>query len=275
MMVLKMVLKIIYYIGIAACGIQGAEKSKKIYFNVLYILTCALLTAFSGGFTRDTAVLYTYPVVFTLECLPDITVALLSAITFHVHEYKRKQIMLFAIIADAVGLAQFITIGVDKAVDMGASDIIAFISGITTALGGSIVSSLFCGDSIKKILSSNLIYRIHTIIGAFIYISLLNNGVAQLTAQMTVVLYTGVFATSCNSIVRIATKKYISRTLRVLQQSNSRYSDIQQQMSEYCFKKPFFCQAQGFNTYKYFYCNLCFSNSKKVLMYHRIRQMYR
>ena len=204
----------VYYIGIAACGIQGAEKSK--FQSPERILIASFLAAFGGGLIRDILLLNTHPVVFTLNCIPDISIALLSGYLYSKISNQRL-VKWVSIFADAAGLGQFISIGVDKANNMGGNDIIAFICGITTALGGGILSSIFCGVSIRKIISTNIIYRVWTLWGTVIYIFLLNSGEQHSFAQLIIVVYTIITITASNQEAMRAMKYIRSKQLDIRQ----------------------------------------------------------
>lgn len=163
------VLTIIYFAGIASCGIQGAEKyTQYMQRNNIALLLCAFLSSFAGGLIRNAIILQVYPVALTIDCLPDIIMALFAAVLY-VNSKENKLIKWFSTCADSAGLAQFISIGVNKAYIITDEKLTQFICGVITALGGSIISSLFCGDSLTKILSKNLFYRLITVIGTILW----------------------------------------------------------------------------------------------------------
>lgn len=213
-----MLLLMIYYAGIASCGMQGAVKAQT--GPCIKSLMSSFIAAFGGGLIRDLVLLRTYPAAFTLSCVPDILIALFSGIIY-TSMRTQKVLARFSIIADAAALGQFISIGVDKAVNMDANSIVAFFCGVITALGGGILSSLCCGISPRTVLSSNIAYRCWTIGGTFIYMSLINLGLTRLAAQTIIVIYTLITTIVCNPSVNAIIKKYIVRTTLTIQQIGS------------------------------------------------------
>lgn len=200
----------VYYAGISSCGIQGAEKAASYTPFTQNILICAFLTGFGGGLIRDLILLHRYPVAFTLECLPDITVALVSAMIYtywNKNHLSLKSIKWFSIFADAAGLARYIAIGVNAAQSLESNNIMAILCGISTALGGGILSSLFCGIPLKTILKASPFYRLITILNTVMYIHWLNNGFNSLAAQSALILYTFIGVLACNREVRNSIKR--------------------------------------------------------------------
>ena len=192
-------LSIIYYFGIFACGIQGSQKSYK--HHIFLCFPASFLASLGGGLCRDLFILLVFPVAFTKSSLPEITIAICSSFFYRIYQQKyaiQNILKPFITLTDALGLGTFIAIGVDKALDSGTSPIIALCSGIITALGGGILSSLLCGQSICKILSTNISYRIITILGAIIYIYSLTNGINKEIAQYGLILYTLTFVMVTN-----------------------------------------------------------------------------
>ncbi len=156
----------IYYIGILACALQGAEKAaakaKFFVFAIVYI------SSMGGGLLRDLVVFRTTPVAFTLECIPE---AILCVLAIHVFNRMKYHPLLSILveICDAAGVGCFIVIGVDRAISCGVNRYLVLLSGLLTALGGGITSSLICGVNIKKIISKGNQYRLIVAIGDLAY----------------------------------------------------------------------------------------------------------
>lgn len=184
-------LKMAYYFAIVACGMMGAKKSfQKSEF--LY-LPASFLAALGGGMFRDLLVLHVFPAAFTTDCIPDITVALCSGIAYHMLSQKRALQNFFEdfiVLADALGLGTFVFMGIDRSYAFGASPFTAFCCGIITALGGGVLSSLLCGQSIHNVLTVDITYRLITCSSAFLYTYFRAKDINQITAQYIIVLYT-------------------------------------------------------------------------------------
>lgn len=194
----------IYFLGIASCGMQGAEKMIRQSSRTSLVMLCAGMNSFGGGFIRDVFLLFVFPVVFTRECVPDITVSMV-AVLFYLDARRncltQKAVMWFVVIADAAGLGTFIAIGVDKAFDLGGGMLTAVISGILTSQGGGIMAAVFCGVPLLKVLSINIAYRLIAIGGVLLY-SCWTSSVADRTfAHYAVILYTTVGALACDHMV--------------------------------------------------------------------------
>ena len=202
-------LSIIYYFGIFACGIQGSQKSYK--HHMLLCFHTSFLASLGGGLCRDLFILLVFPVAFTKSSLPEITIVICSIFFYRICQQKhaiQNILKPFVTLTDALGLGTFIAIGIDHALDSGTSPIIALCSGIITALGGGILSSLLCGQSIYKILTTNISYRIITILGAIIYIYSLVNGIDKTVAQYGLILYTLTFVMITNYNLKTILIKY-------------------------------------------------------------------
>ncbi len=260
-------LNLVYYMGILACGIQGARKAIGQHYDILHVLFCALLASFAGGFLRDTIVLCTYPAIFELESMLDILLALCSALVYE--KTKHKNFLLsFSILADSIGLSQFIVRGVDRAISINASSFIVFSSGIVTALGGGTISSLYTCKSIEEIIFSSLPYWFVTSGGTFIYTFLWSIGAEPVYSQIILLAYTTATATLCNANGRHLIQCYIQKTIC-------------------CLKQRFNCQSNIYITpfYRWHFLyrlhdeqqdsyNMQYYSSKKIVyMFRRIRQM--
>lgn len=99
---------------------------------------------------------------------------------------------------DALTLATFIVIGVDKALSLGRCASIAFFSGVITAVGGGIWSSILSGTNVAKVLRANPLYRTVTALNTLLYIALLKSGLNHDVAQYILVActFTAILATN-------------------------------------------------------------------------------
>ena len=268
------VLAAIYYLGISSCGMQGATKATTTSSKSINIMLCAFLTAFGGGLIRDVVLINTYPIAFTYECLPDITVAIISSIiyVYFMRNKKANNLLNFFIIyTDAAGLGQFISIGVDKALEFGLVNLTVFLSGITTAFGGGILSSLFCGLSIYEIMLSNMDYRFWIIIATILYMKLIENNLNRLLAQILLVLFMFTIMPLCNRSIRTACKFCIIRLVRYYKPTIYASSNINWIIKIYILrnqKYPFY-KFNNNNISKYVH----YQTRSRALLFHRIMQV--
>lgn len=146
-----MIISLIYYVGIASCTAQGAEKGKcKNCIPVLHYIA----NAFGGSFVRDAIFLRVYPWVLTLSALPDLVLVSIigSLYTYYFHKCKANKLwynvaMHFVTITDTFGLGSFICIGMDKAFIYCDNAFAIIVCGYVTAIGGGILAS---GKSLTK-----------------------------------------------------------------------------------------------------------------------------
>ncbi len=272
-----LILKIIYYLGLASCGMQGIQKSyKKTHSNTLiqhlrnYI--SSFLSAFGGGVIRDGLMLRTHPAVFTKDALQDLLITLGSALFYSKILYKKRCIELLIILTDAIGLAQFITIGVDRALLFKENYAFAVLCGVITSLGGGILSSVFTGESIKKIIQSNFIYRLIDIVGAIIYVILLIKDIDQTISQVVVVFYTLFLIIICNNLIHELLKRVFIKTVCITLKSNTytNWDYLNFKFKSYICSKQFYCNLPNLPVLLMRFPIIC---RQRTFLYHRIRQM--
>lgn len=184
---------VIYLLGLASCGWQGAEKAKQVTPCIVPPLLVSFFAAFGGGIIRDLFILHQFPVIFSKDSIPEITIALFGAATYSIASTRPRLfrfVRQFSVITDACGLGSFIVIGANNAIAAGAASLTVVLCAIVTSLGGGILSSLLCD---LPALKSNISYRCITIIGALMYVW----GIGSRTekAQYYIVLFT------CTSIL--------------------------------------------------------------------------
>lgn len=208
-------LSIIYYFGITSCGIQGSEKSRQ--KNTFFCFPASFLASLGGGMFRDLFILSVFPVALTKKCTLDIAIALCAGVFYRILSQKHllpHTFNYFVTITDSLGLGTFIAIGINRALDLGYSQDIAFYCGVITALGGGILSSLFCGRSIHEILTTDMVYQIITVMGAFFYLYCLANNVNRTTAQYWLILYTFSFVPISNCDSKVISIRHLKSMLQ-------------------------------------------------------------
>jgi len=165
------IISLIYYIGIASCAAQGAEKGK---YEKRIPLLHYIANAFGGGFLRD-VILNVHPWLLTSSALPDLAlvviVGFLYTHSFSIFETNKKtyyKVMQLVNITDALGLGSFVCIGMDKAFVYSNNIFTIIACGYITAIGGGILAS---GKPLTKIFKNNEMIRYHliTLLGCFHY----------------------------------------------------------------------------------------------------------
>ena len=155
--------------GIFFYGISGAlaadEKSGRDWFGVTFI---AFLTSIGGGTIRD-VLLGAYPigwikdVNFLYAVSPGIIIA---ALFYKFLMNLRKTFMLF----DTLGIALFTIVGVEKALSLGVSPVVAIIMGMFTAVMGGVIRDMMLNDI--PVIFQKEIYASACLAGAIVYVLL-------------------------------------------------------------------------------------------------------
>ncbi len=265
---MRMILTLIYFLGLVSCSVQGVRKiiNKRVRTYFCYI--SAVLTSFAGGMIRDVIILHIYPVVFTTDCLPDTSVVIVTTFLCIHFIHKQKQLKAFVILTDSIGMAQFIAVGVDKALSLKNNYALAVISGVCTSLGGGFVSCIFSREPIKQILLSSLSYKLCSILGVILYVNLIHSGADPIDAQTAMLLYTLCVLPICGNFKAIK-KLYIRamQTTNICMNLECLYTIITLYVhsSQYLYNLPSATKISiHFKTY----------NKKQIVyLYHRIRQM--
>lgn len=176
----------LYWAGLFACGAQGYDNT-----HGNWSTSVILFAAFGGGVVRDGAILHRFPVVLSLDAIPEVCIAWLGAI-FQVLCTGKSWFKIFLSFSDSFAVATFLVIGADAAQSHGCGPILVWASGVVTALGGGVLSALLSGSRLRDILSGNVSYRCIVIVATILYVFWIYIGVSPLEAQCTVVLLTGV-----------------------------------------------------------------------------------
>ncbi len=167
----NIIISLIYYLGIASCAAQGAEKGK---YKKRIPMLHSIANAFGGGFMRD-VILKVHPWLFTLSALPDLALVIISGFLytccffiFKVNKKHYSTVMRLVTITDAFGLGSFVCIGMDKAFVYNNNVFTIIACGYVTAIGGGILAS---EKPLTKIFKSKSIIRYHlvTLLGCCYY----------------------------------------------------------------------------------------------------------
>lgn len=167
----SIIVLLIYYMGIASCAAQGAEKAKDKKLPVLHCIT----SAFGGGFMRDVLFLKVHPWILTLPALPDLAEVIIVGI-FYTHFFfiskvdqsKHAKMIQLITITDAFGLGSFICIGIDKACSYSNNILTIILCGYITAIGGGILAN---GKTLAETFKNKgmIYYHLVTLLGCCYY----------------------------------------------------------------------------------------------------------
>jgi len=125
-------------IGTAVFAISGVLLAGKLRMDPFGVLVLGVVTAVGGGTIRDMA-LDNGP-VFWVKDPTDLVVAMVTCmLTILLIRQPRRLPKWILPVLDAVGLAVFVGIGVNKAFLAGTSPLIAICMGVLTGVGGGII----------------------------------------------------------------------------------------------------------------------------------------
>ena len=155
--------------GVIFYGISGAlaadEKSGKDWFGVTFT---AFITSLGGGTIRD-VLLGAYPIMWIKDNNIIYAVAagiILAAIFYNFFLKLRKTFMLF----DTLGIALFTIVGVEKALGLGFTSVVAIVMGMFTAIMGGVIRDMMINEI--PIVFRKEIYASACLAGAILYVIL-------------------------------------------------------------------------------------------------------
>jgi uncharacterized membrane protein YeiH len=172
-----------------AAALAGALVGVKLRFDLVGVLTLAVISGLGGGIIRD-VLLNTD--VYALQN-PRLLAAALGAalvVFFFFSVADRLQWSLFLI--DAISLGIFAAIGSDKALLAGLAIIPALLLGTITAIGGGLLRDVLTND-VPQVLRPGGFYASVAVAGCITYVGLVSwlNVVKPLALLVTVVLVVG------------------------------------------------------------------------------------
>ena len=125
-------------VGTAVFAISGVLLAGKLRMDPFGVLVLGVVTAVGGGTIRDMAL--DHGPVFWVKDPTDLVVAMVtSMLTIVLVRQPRRLPKWMLPVLDAVGLAVFVGIGVNKAFNAEAGPLIAVCMGVITGVGGGII----------------------------------------------------------------------------------------------------------------------------------------
>lgn len=134
----------------------------------------ALITAVGGGTVRDlllgaTPVFWVTELIYIITVVPVAIVSVIFARHLKSGAGRRQQLLNYI---DAIGLALFTIVGVQKSLNMDVHYIIAIVMGAVTGVAGGMIRDLLCGEP-PTVLREDL-YMVVSLAGGALFIVLLN-----------------------------------------------------------------------------------------------------
>jgi uncharacterized membrane protein YeiH len=155
-------------VGVAVFAISGTLMAYKKNMDGFGVVVLASVTAIGGGTLRD--MILDLPVFWVQD--PSFFYAILAAALLTIIWLRTKNTfpLGYLLFADAIGLAFFNVMGLQKALTYGASPLIAIALGTMTGVFGGLIRDVICRE-IPLVLKGEL-YATACILGGAVYIGL-------------------------------------------------------------------------------------------------------
>lgn len=166
--VIVTILTLLNYAGVLVFAATGALAASRRQLDIVGFIFLANVTGIGGGTIRD-LILGDDPVFWVKEPLYLVTgtsAAILVYFTAHLVE-SRYRVLLWL---DALGLAFYSAMGAAKGLDMGASALVAIVTGIFTATLGGVLRDIIAGE--PSVLLKREVYVTSALAGACVYVAM-------------------------------------------------------------------------------------------------------
>lgn len=174
-------------IGTLVFAISGSLMAKQHDFDIFGATVVAFVTALGGGTIRDLLIGVT-PVGWMID--PQYLVAVITGVVmvlvFPSYLLKlRKTMFLF----DTIGIGIFTLIGIQKAMGLGLSPMIALMMGMVSAVFGGVIRDILCTE--VPLIFRKEIYATACLAGGAIYLLSIylgvNNNLAMITSMFIII----------------------------------------------------------------------------------------
>jgi len=181
-----MLIYILDMFGTAVFAASGVLLAGRLRMDPFGIVVLASVTAIGGGTIRDMTLGAT-PVFWITDTNYLWVIFITCLITMLAIRKPKQMPWYFLPVADAIGLAVFVAIGVEKALRFGASPMVAVIMGVMTGCGGGVIRDILARE-IPMILRTE-VYATACILGGIIHTTALmlqvDSAVATLAGVVT------------------------------------------------------------------------------------------
>lgn len=168
-------------LGIAVFAVSGTLAAWRNQMDGFGVIVLASVTAIGGGTLRD--VILNQPVIWINDNSYFIAIFLAAAITILLVR-NRLTIPNNALqIADAFGLAFFVIMGTQKALDQGTSVLVAIMLGTMSGVCGGMIRDVLCRQT--PMVFHGELYAVTCIFGGLVYTGLLALDIPQMTAMIS------------------------------------------------------------------------------------------
>lgn len=169
----SMLLYMIDLFGTAVFAVSGVLLAGRLKMDPFGVIVLGSVTAIGGGTTRDMALGATP--VFWITDTTYLWVIFITCLLTMILIRRPKRLPWWVLpVCDAIGLAVFVGIGVEKALAYNASGMVAVIMGVITGCGGGIIRDVLARE-VPMVLRSE-VYATACIIGGIFHTTALSMG---------------------------------------------------------------------------------------------------
>lgn len=179
-----MIQNLTYYfdlLGTIVFAFSGVLMAGRMQMDFIGVLVLASATAIGGGTLRDVLIGST-PVFWITDSHYLLTIVLTCVVGMWMAKSRYKMPWYLLPVLDAIGLAVFVVIGAQKALNYGTSSTIAMIMGCMTGVAGGMIRDTLAGV-VPMVLRKEL-YATPCILSGTIYVGLLHLGSGHATAML-------------------------------------------------------------------------------------------
>ncbi|HCG6687746.1 TPA: TRIC cation channel family protein [Vibrio parahaemolyticus] len=183
----SMLLYMIDLFGTAIFAVSGVLLAGRLKMDPFGVIVLGSVTAIGGGTIRDMALGATP--VFWITDTTYLWVILITCLLTMILVRRPKRLAWWVLpVCDAIGLAVFVGIGVEKALAYNASGMVAVIMGVITGCGGGIIRDVLARE-VPMVLRSE-VYATACIIGGIFHTMAVSMGYDHSTALLAGVIST-------------------------------------------------------------------------------------
>ncbi|EGR3113954.1 TRIC cation channel family protein [Vibrio parahaemolyticus] len=183
----SMLLYMIDLFGTAIFAVSGVLLAGRLKMDPFGVIVLGSVTAIGGGTIRDMALGATP--VFWITDTTYLWVIFITCLLTMILVRRPKRLAWWVLpVCDAIGLAVFVGIGVEKALAYNASGMVAVIMGVITGCGGGIIRDILARE-VPMVLRSE-VYATACIIGGIFHTMAVSMGYDHSTALLAGVIST-------------------------------------------------------------------------------------
>jgi len=182
-----MLIYILDMFGTAVFAASGVLLAGRLRMDPFGVVVLASVTAIGGGTIRDMALGAT-PVFWITDTSYLWVIFVTCFLAMLAVRRPKRMPWYFLPVADAIGLAVFVAIGVEKALRFGASPMVAVIMGVITGCGGGVIRDVLARE-IPMVLRTE-VYATACILGGIIHTAGLNFHVDPAVATLAGIITT-------------------------------------------------------------------------------------